>query len=217
MEGWATSPDGHRQTLIHIKNWDFSWQDGYRYAKPVFLPKGTLLSLRYSYDNSADNVRNPSHPPQRVHQGWKSSNEMCELWFQVRPRSAEDLRVLTKDAGRVGVQKAVVTFELGVQAEPENATLHRELANAYLRSDRPADAEQHYREALRLEPDDIQTNWLLAKIYEDQGQKDEVVARLRRIVELDPEDPSGIEALATFLIDRGESEEARERLAQLVR
>ena len=55
-----------KRTLIHIPHWNLNWQAVYRYAEPVRLPKGTTVSLRYMYDNSAENPLNPNHPPARV-------------------------------------------------------------------------------------------------------------------------------------------------------
>ena len=41
MEASATLPDGTVKWLIRIDDWDFKWQDIYRYTKPVSLPKGS--------------------------------------------------------------------------------------------------------------------------------------------------------------------------------
>src|SRR5204862_3295671 len=35
IKGSALLPDGSRQWLIYIRNWDFHWQDVYRYQRPV--------------------------------------------------------------------------------------------------------------------------------------------------------------------------------------
>lgn len=66
MNGLALWPDGSRVWLLHIPQWDFNWQDEYRFAEPMPLPRGTKLAMDFSYDNSAENIRNPHHPPQRV-------------------------------------------------------------------------------------------------------------------------------------------------------
>jgi len=66
MRGTATLPDGSVTSLIWIKAWDFNWQDKYRYASPVFLPRGTRLTMRFTYDNSNHNPRNPHQPARRV-------------------------------------------------------------------------------------------------------------------------------------------------------
>ncbi len=82
----ATLPDGTRKTLIHIPHWDLNWQGVFRYADPLPLPKGTTIAMRYVYDNSADNVANPSVPPKRVTAGNRATDEMSHLWLQVLPR-----------------------------------------------------------------------------------------------------------------------------------
>ncbi len=90
LEAWATLPDGKREPLILIKEWDFNWQGDYQYATPVALPKGTKLAMRYSFDNSQDNPRNPNHPPQRVKYGLQSRDEMAELGLQMLTLNAQD-------------------------------------------------------------------------------------------------------------------------------
>ncbi len=66
LEAWATLPDGSRKWLIRIPSWDTNWQAVYYYREPVFLPKDSVIHMRYHYDNSADNPRNPNNPPKRV-------------------------------------------------------------------------------------------------------------------------------------------------------
>ena len=39
----ATLPDGQVKTLLHIKDWDFAWQDRYFFKDFVHLPRGTRL------------------------------------------------------------------------------------------------------------------------------------------------------------------------------
>ena len=93
LEGYATLPDGTRRWLIRIPDWDLNWQAVYRYREPLFLPKGTVISMRYHYDNSAANPRNPNSPPKRVVGGNQSTDEMAHLWLQVLPRGSGDQRV----------------------------------------------------------------------------------------------------------------------------
>ena len=77
----ATLPDGTERTLLWIPDWDFNWQDQYFYKDPPLLPKGTRIDVRLTYDNSADNPRNPSSPPKRVQWGEESSDEMGSVQF----------------------------------------------------------------------------------------------------------------------------------------
>ncbi len=87
LKATATLPGGASEMLIHIRHWDLNWQAVYRYLKPVPLPKGTTISLRYVYDNTDDNVANPNHPPQLVQAGNRTRDEMAHLAFQVLPKN----------------------------------------------------------------------------------------------------------------------------------
>ena len=83
VEATATLPDGSVIPLLSIKDWDFNWQEEYWYAVPLRLPEGTRVDLEFTYDNSASNPRNPSHPPQRVTWGEQTSDEMAEIHLRV--------------------------------------------------------------------------------------------------------------------------------------
>ena len=94
LEGYAILPGGTRKELILIRHWDPKWQSVYHYREPVFLPKGTTLVMRWHFDNSAANPRNPHRPPQRVFSGNQSTDEMAHLSFQLLPREPGQLRAL---------------------------------------------------------------------------------------------------------------------------
>ena len=96
MLGYAVLPDGARRTLIHIPDWNFNWQDQYRYSAPVRLPADTEVFMEFTYDNSADNPRNPNHPPKRVVYGPASTDEMAGLHLQAAPARESDLDELTQ-------------------------------------------------------------------------------------------------------------------------
>ena len=81
----AILPGGAVKPLLRIAQWNFQWQQDYRYRTPVPLPKGTTISLRYTYDNSASNTANPHRPVHRVTWGPRSSDEMATLGVQVLP------------------------------------------------------------------------------------------------------------------------------------
>jgi len=87
LQAFAKFPDRTQKSLIHISSWDLNWQAVFRYEKPVELPAGTVISMRYRYDNSDENIRNPNVPPKRVVGGNRASDEMAHLWLQVLPRN----------------------------------------------------------------------------------------------------------------------------------
>jgi Copper type II ascorbate-dependent monooxygenase, C-terminal domain len=86
----AVRPDGSRQTLIRIDDWDFNWQNPYEFVTPVALPRGTKVEVVAHFDNSPGNIRNPSKPPIEVHWGEQTTDEMCIGFMQVT-RDSEHL------------------------------------------------------------------------------------------------------------------------------
>ena len=94
MRAWAVLPDGSRRTLLEIPDWNFDWQQQYRYATPVVLPEDTRIEMEFVYDNSADNPRNPNHPPKRVTTGPATTDEMAGLHLEATPVKAADAEEL---------------------------------------------------------------------------------------------------------------------------
>lgn len=82
MKMTATLPNGEEKPLVWVNDWDFNWQETYRYKEPVSLPKGTHVSLVAVYDNSERNPRQPTHPPALVHWGEQTTDEMCIGFLQ---------------------------------------------------------------------------------------------------------------------------------------
>ncbi|HEY1068560.1 MAG TPA: redoxin domain-containing protein [Pirellulales bacterium] len=92
----ARLPSGEHVPLVYVKDWDFNWQETYQYKEPVLLPKGTMLELVAHYDNSAENLRNPSRPPRLVTWGEQTTDEMCLVFIEAAPvaraKSPADLK-----------------------------------------------------------------------------------------------------------------------------
>jgi hypothetical protein len=102
---WAKGPDGKEIPLIWIKDWDFDWQEQYRYKQIVRLPKGSELNMIWTYDNSASNPRQPSNPPRRVRFGEQTEDEMAMAFLQVATLNQGDnlklyLALLAKRRGK---------------------------------------------------------------------------------------------------------------------
>ncbi len=75
----AQLPGGRTKSLLLISDWDFAWQDQYQFKEFISLPKGTRLDVKITYDNSAENPRNPASPPKRVRWGEGSNDEMGSM------------------------------------------------------------------------------------------------------------------------------------------
>lgn len=82
MKVTATLPDGKTVPMIYINDWDFNWQETYRYKAPLHLPAGTKVNLVAYFDNTEQNPRQPSHPPRFVTWGEQTTDEMCLAFFQ---------------------------------------------------------------------------------------------------------------------------------------
>jgi hypothetical protein len=94
LEAFATLPDASRRWLIRISHRDVNWQSVYECREPLFLPGGSVISMRFHYDNSAANPRNRNSPPKRVTAGNQSTDEMGHLWLQVLARGEGDRRAV---------------------------------------------------------------------------------------------------------------------------
>lgn len=81
----VTFPDGRTQSIFGIEDWDLRWQNIYLLRTPLPIPAGSRIDYWFVWDNSADNFDNPFHPPQRITWGWKSEDEMAEVWLGVLP------------------------------------------------------------------------------------------------------------------------------------
>lgn len=152
VRGIATLPNGTTQWLIEITDWDMRWQDVYRYRRPIPLPKGTTLTMRYTYDNSSGNIRNFNNPPRRVTFGQTSSSEMGDLWIQVMPRNDADRRVLDADYAPKMLREDIAGIEKMLEFDSSDPRLHADLGFCYLEAGKPAAALAELEEAARLEP-----------------------------------------------------------------
>jgi hypothetical protein len=80
----AVYPDGRREVLSHVNNFQWNWHVNYIYADdaaPV-LPKGTTLVFTAWHDNTALNPNNPD-PEQWVGWGDRTVDEMAHAWVDV--------------------------------------------------------------------------------------------------------------------------------------
>jgi Flp pilus assembly protein TadD len=151
MEGWAILPSGEKKWLVWIKDWDINRQSVYRYDPPLELPKGTVLYMKYTFDNSTENLHNPHSPPQWVHAGNRSDDEMSHMWLQVlpvnTPLGSPDPRLLIEEAWMRNRQR---------KSPHDRVTLYN-LAAALSAEGRAAEAVAVYDEELKLSPGDART------------------------------------------------------------
>lgn len=187
VRGDATRPDGSIQPLIAIKDWDFRWQHVYRFVTPIHLPQGTRLSMRYTYDNSAANPRNPEQPPKRARWGQRSSEEMGDLWIQVLARNEPDLVRLIRDFRPKVAAEDIVGYEVEIEKHPADAALHDDVALLNLELGRADGAVKHFTASLALKPESAAAHYNLGTALTVARRLDEAVTSYRRALQINPE------------------------------
>jgi len=80
----AVYPDGRKELLSAVNNFQWKWHVNYVYADSVapLLPKGTMLVFTAWHDNTAANPNNPD-PAQWVGWGDRTVDEMAHAWVDV--------------------------------------------------------------------------------------------------------------------------------------
>ncbi len=78
----ALYPDGKRESLLSIPNFQHNWQMVYRLKEPVFLPAGTEIVAEGAFDNSRFNPLNPD-ASKTVSWGEQVWDEMFITWMRV--------------------------------------------------------------------------------------------------------------------------------------
>jgi tetratricopeptide (TPR) repeat protein len=235
MQSWATLPDGSKKTLLRIDDWDFNWQDKYTYAAPVALPAGSVISMRFVYDNSEANVRNPSHPPKRVTFGEGSTDEMGNLTFEVRPRDARGLtrlriaryeRLVADDTARSHYNlanaladdgrtaEAMAHYTRAIERDPSLTPAHFNLANLRLAAGDFDGAITEYRATLAGDPSLVDAHVNLGHALGARGRTADAVAEYRRATALGPRSALAHATLGTALAKQGKKTEAAAELLQ---
>jgi tetratricopeptide (TPR) repeat protein len=231
IEAWATLPDGMKQPLIRIPNWDINWQAEYEYRTPIYLPKETILSMRITYDNSSENPRNPNHPPKLVVTGNRSQDEMGHVWLQVLPKGPDqrfdlqravmqrrlekypadfvahyNLGALEQNQGHLS--EAVASYRAALEVEPKNPTARNSLAAVLMMEDRLPDAIEQLQKTLAIDPGYLNARYNLARSLAASGSIDEAAEQYRIFLEARPEDAPAQAALGTILFKKKEIPQA---------
>jgi tetratricopeptide (TPR) repeat protein len=186
MEGFAILPDGTQKWLVLIKNWDFNWQGVYHYDKPMMLPKGTRLAMRFTYDNSTNNIQNPNTPPRRVRYGPQSSDEMGELWFQLLPLKPEGVGLLADAQAAKSRADVINYYEFVLQHDPNDVQAHTKLGFIRFLQGNSDEGIAHLRKAIALDPQADMPHYKLGLVFRNQNRFAEAKAEFEAALKLNP-------------------------------
>lgn len=209
FEGAARLPDGRELDLLTIADWDFNWQGYYQYEEPVHLPKGTELIMRYTYDNSTNNLRNPHHPPERVRYGPNSTDEMGEFWLQVLPRSLEGRKVLAAAYSRTNFLRIATYNEGLVRERPEDYQARIKLGSVRMMQRRMGEARELFEGAVRLRPDADEGHYFLGLVARTENRLEEARREFELAIRLNPANAKAHGNLGLVLLQMREVPEAR--------
>ena len=204
LQGYAILPDGEKKWLIWIRNWDIDRQSVYRYRHPVFLPKGTTIHMRYTYDNSAGNVHNPNDPPIRVRAGNRSVDEMGHLWLQVlpvnTPPNSPDPRLLLEAAWMQDRLRKV----------PDDTLALYNLAAVDIAEGKYPDATRIYQKVVSLNPKDARAWNGLGVALENSGDWHSALEAFKKASDADPSLTDAIYNRGKIELDHGTPSDAEQ-------
>ncbi|MGA3185517.1 MAG: tetratricopeptide repeat protein [Bryobacteraceae bacterium] len=179
VDAWAEFPDGKRRSLLRIDHWDINWQASYTYREPISLPAGTTVAMRISYDNTAENPRNPNQPPKRVESGNRSEDEMGHVWLQVLPQISNK-----DDDPRLVLQQALM--QRRIEKYPADFVAHFNLGAALQQLGHPEEALTYLTEAVRIQPSSVTARNNLAVVLFGMEQFEAAAKEFRQALSLDP-------------------------------
>ncbi|MEQ8953154.1 MAG: cytochrome c [Gammaproteobacteria bacterium] len=85
-------PDGERDVLLWVPDYDFNWQFQYEYKEPKFIPAGSVLHMSWWFDNSEGNRYNPD-PTADVIYGPATTDEMANARIYYAPATKRGIVV----------------------------------------------------------------------------------------------------------------------------
>jgi hypothetical protein len=98
MKAYAVTPENDTIQLVWIKKWDFRWQEFYKPTSLIKIPKGSLLKVCATFDNTSDNPFNKFDPPREIAGGANSTEEMMSLIIMsVEYRDGDEHIILNSD------------------------------------------------------------------------------------------------------------------------
>jgi Flp pilus assembly protein TadD len=168
--------------------------------------------MRYHYDNSAENPRNPNNPPRQVRGGNQATDEMGHFWLQVLPTGEGDQRAALQEGlmrqrlekypddfnANYNLGDALITkgdavgaipyFQAACRANPTSVVAATELGVALFAAAKLPEAEEQFKLALTLDAGYTDARFDLASVQAARGEWLSAVTEFQRVLEQRPDD-----------------------------
>ncbi len=218
IRGVARLPDGTSRLVMHIKDWDFRWQHVYREETPITLPKGTRLSMEYTYDNSAVERRATRSCRRRACSGdsaramrWATSGSSCS------PSNDADRARMNAEITAKMTGEDIVGYETMLKVTPNDAELHDDVALLYLGMGFAANAVRHFQASAALKPESAAAHFNLGTALAQAGRFDDSIKAFREALSRRPDYALAHGNLGRVLLVKGEVPEALKHFQEAVR
>ena len=104
--------------------------------------------------------------------------------------------------------RAISLFHRATELQPTLVKAHYDAGMAYLRSDRPAQAQEEFESELVLAPDDVNAKYNLAFTLIQQSEHDRAKQLLQQVTTSDPSQADAQYQLGKMLLDDGDAKDA---------
>ncbi len=103
--------------LLKINDWNFNWKQTFHLDPPVTLPKGTVIHALAHYDNTIDNLCNPSDHPDPIPWGTHLFSELFFVHFEFisNPKPNSSIQLMAP----VTVSDSILSIEMYVDKQGE--------------------------------------------------------------------------------------------------
>lgn len=118
IRAYAVTPANDTVKFADIPHWDFHWQDFYFFKHLQKVPTGSVMKGEATYDNTVNNLNNPSNPPVWVFAGESTTDEMFLVYFHFLQYQSGDELIDLESLLSLGMQELISDDEWKIYPIP---------------------------------------------------------------------------------------------------
>jgi Flp pilus assembly protein TadD len=148
--------------------------------------------------------------------GWRSSDEMADVWIQLMTRSEPDRARLAREARRKMAAEDAIGCEVLIARNPDHVDLRNDAAVIYLELREPDRAFQHFAAVGRLQPQSAVARYNMGVAREAAGRNADAAQFYLEAVQLDPNYSVAHNNLGNMRLEEGRVADARRHYQRAV-